>query len=75
MPSRPRPEFRGGELFYYCPTLGKEIQVSLSKDDTNLHAETESCSHCGWHESVSLNVGECECGRSHLIWIMSRRSG
>lgn len=48
--------------------------VRLEPNSRSLHAESESCSHCGYEETISAHIA-CECGRDHLLHLLYRQSG
>jgi hypothetical protein len=68
---RQRAELLKIGLTYYCPKDNEEKTVSIEPSAQGLHAEVESCSHCGYAESCTLNLA-CECGSTHFLYLLSR---
>jgi predicted RNA-binding Zn-ribbon protein involved in translation (DUF1610 family) len=74
--SRLRPKVLGITVEYACPN-GDKREVKIEPNDHRLHGDSESCPHCGYHESVTLHVTDCPCGEEygHYLYLLSRNSG
>lgn len=72
-----RPKVRSIAVTYDCPFDGPNGAIKTVMIEPNapgLHAESESCSHCGYEESVTL-THDCPCGRVHYLHLLYRNSG